>query len=130
MNVWNGVARLASDPVMKASKDGAEVCTFRVACDSGWGDKKSTAWLHIVTFGKTAINCDRFLKKGRQVAIEGRISTGSYTKQDGTKVYTTDIIANNVEFLSGGSAPKQTTEEVVQQEFNALPEDLDDSLPF
>ena len=117
---------------MKATTTGTEMCTMRIAVDSGYGEKKETAFLHIICFGKTAVNCDRFLAKGRQVAVSGRITTGSYTKGDGTKVYTTDIVADNVEFLPNGdapNAPKQTTEEVAKQEGfeSLLNEDL---LPF
>ena len=55
-------------------------------------------------FGKQAENCDRYLSKGRQVAINGRIQTGSYKNREGQTVYTTDVIANNVEFLGGGNS--------------------------
>lgn len=132
MNVVCVTGRLGADPAMKATSNGTEMCTLRLAVDSGYGDKKETAWLHVIVFGKSAVNCERFLKKGSQVGVTGRISTGSYTRQDGTKATTFDIIANQVDFLrgNGGSTQKQTTEEVVQQEFNALPEDLDDEIPF
>ena len=131
MNIVCITGRLGADPSMKATQGGTEMCTLRVAVDSGYGDKKETAWLHVIVFGKSAVNCERFLRKGSQVGVTGRISTGSYTWQDGTKATTFDIIANQVDFLrgNGGSTPKQTTEEVVQQEFNALPEDMDD-VPF
>lgn len=133
MNRVDLIGRLVADPSMKAITTGTEMCTMRIAVDSGYGEKKETAFLHIICFGKTAVNCDRFLAKGRQVAVSGRITTGSYTKGDGTKVYTTDIVADSVEFLGNGDAPsdatKQTTEEVAQQEgFESLLNE--DSLPF
>ena len=107
---------LASDPSIKATQGGKEMCTFRLAVNNSWGDNKQASFLHIITFGKTATNCDRYLAKGRKVIVRGRIQTGSYEKSDGSKVYTTDIIADEVEFLPNGDAPKQTTEEVAQQE--------------
>lgn len=120
MNRVDLIGRLVADPSMKATTTGTEMCTLRLAVDSGFGEKKETAFLHIICFGKTAINCERFLAKGRQAAVSGRIQTGSYTKSDGTKVYTTDIVADSVEFLGNSDAPsgapKQTTEEVAQQE--------------
>lgn len=120
LNIFIGTGNLASDPSLKATQNGKEMCTFRLAVNSSYGENKKTSFLHIITFGKTATNCNRFLAKGRKVAIRGRIETGSYEKSDGTKVYTTDIIADEVEFLPNGDAPsdapKQTTEEVAQQE--------------
>lgn len=105
MNSWIGIGNLASDVNVKMTQSGTAMGTFRLAVNSGWGDKKETAWLHIITFGKTAENCERFLSKGRKVCIRGRITTGSYEK-NGQKIYTTDIIAEDVEFLSANE-PQQ-----------------------
>ena len=119
MNLVVMCGNLASDPSIKATQNGKEMCTFRLAVNSSYGENKKASFFHIVTFGKTATNCDRFLSKGRKVLVRGRIETGSYEKSDGSKVYTTDIIADEVEFLPNGdapNAPKQTTEEVAQQE--------------
>ena len=107
------VGRMVADPSVKVSQNGNKVCTMRVAVDDGWGDKKHTDFLHIVAFGKTAENCEKYLAKGRQVAVEGKIHTDSYEAKDGRKVYTTDIYANTVEFVGGKddsgqrSAPKR-----------------------
>ena len=64
--------------------------------DGEWEDH--TEWHNIVTFGKTAENCAKFLQKGRQVYIEGRIQTRKYDK-DGVTHYRTEVVANNVSFL-------------------------------
>ena len=120
MNLVIMSGNLASDPSIKATQGGKEMCTFRLAVNTSYGENRKASFFHIVTFGKNATNCDRFLAKGRKVLVRGRIETGSYEKSDGTKVYTTDIIADEVEFLPNGDAPsdapKQTTEEVAQQE--------------
>lgn len=126
------IGNLASDPSTKVSESGTTVCTFRIGVNSGWGENKQTSWLHIVCFGKTAENCDRYLAKGRKVAVEGRIVTGSYENKEGRKVYTTDIYADNVEFLGGKEdAPKkeETVEDVAEEMsgFAALDED---EIPF
>ena len=105
---------LASDTSLKATQNGKEMCTFRLAVNDGWGENRKTSFLHILTFGKTATNCDRFLSKGRKVLIRGRIQTGSYEKSDGSKVYTTDIIADEVEFLSGSDQTPDAPKEEVQ----------------
>ena len=134
MNLVVMSGNLASDPSIKATQGGKEMCTFRLAVNTSWGENKKASFFHIVTFGKTATNCDRFLSKGRKVLVRGRIETGSYEKSDGSKVYTTDIIADEVEFLPNGDAPnapkrEQTTEEVAKQEgFESLLDD--DLLPF
>lgn len=86
---------------------------FTVAVNDGYGEKKRTSYIPVVVFGKQAENCERYLFKGSKVAVRGHIQTGSYEK-DGHKVYTTDVIADQVEFLK--------TEEVVQEvQRNELP---------
>ena len=71
---------------------------FTVAVNDGYGEKKRTSYIPVVVFGKQAENCERYLFKGSKVAVRGHIQTGSYEK-DGHKVYTTDVIADQVEFL-------------------------------
>lgn len=77
------------------------VARFSIAIDRPVksGEDKKTDFPSIVVFGKQAENCERYLGKGRMVGIEGRIQTGSYTNKDGQKVYTTDVVANRVEFI-------------------------------
>ena len=72
---------------------------FSLAINSGYGEKQRTDYPSIVVFGKTAENCEKFLSKGSKCAIRGRIQTGSYEGKHGT-VYTTDVIADEVEFLN------------------------------
>ena len=100
MNNWTGIGHLTADPETRESQSGTAICRFRIAVN----DRDEANFISIVTFGKQAESCGRYLRKGSKVAVNGRIKTGSYTKQDGTKVYTTDINANTVEFLT----PKQT----------------------
>lgn len=123
------VARMVTEPSVKVSQSGNKVCSFRVACDDGFGDRKHTDFLNVVCFGKTAENCEKYLAKGRQVAVEGKIHTDSYENKEGRKVYTTEIYANNVEFIGGKgdgqtSAPVQTE---IPQGFEAV---ADEGLPF
>ena len=96
------IGRLTKDPAVRYTSDTqTAVCTFSVAIDHGYGDKKRTDFPSVVVFGKQAENCERFLKKGRLVGVQGRLQTGSYDK-DGVTVYTTDVIADRVEFLEWG----------------------------
>ena len=66
------------------------------------GQEKQTDFIRVTVFGRSAENCDRYLAKGRQAAVQGRIQSGSYTNKEGQTVYTTDVVANSVEFLGGG----------------------------
>ena len=98
------MGRLTRDPEVRyTSSTQMAVARFTIAVDRQFKrDGEPTAdFIPIVAFGKTAELCERFISKGRQVAVEGRIQTGSYTNKDGNKVYTTDVVANRVEFLGG-----------------------------
>jgi single-strand DNA-binding protein len=70
----------------------------------GQGKEKQTDFPRIVVFGKQAENCEKYLEKGRKVAVQGRIQTGSYKNKDGATVYTTDVVADRVEFLEWGDS--------------------------
>ena len=104
MNIVTITGNLGKDPEYRESN--TNVCKFTVAVTDGYGEKQTTSWIPVVCFGKTADNCSKFLRKGSKVAVVGRIQTGSYEK-DGRKVYTTDVIADKVEFLSAKSDEPQ-----------------------
>lgn len=130
------IGRLTKDPEVRYTGDQMAVASFTVAIDRPQrGDKeKQTDFPRVTVFGKQAENCERFLKKGRLVAVEGRIQTGSYTNKEGQKVYTTDVVANRVEFLEWGDKPEfksgsgQTrAEEGIPAGFQVID---DDDIPF
>lgn len=109
MNIVNIIGNLTKDPEIRytTGENPTAICRFGLANNEGYGENKRTNFLNIVVFGKQAENCEKFLKKGSKVAITGRIQTGSYERVD-RKVYTTDIVANSVEFLSGsGEKPAE-----------------------
>ncbi len=103
MNLWNGIGNLTRDPEVtyKPGNEPLAICRMSIAVNDGYGDKQKTSFIPVVCFGKQAENCERYLSKGSKVAVSGRIQTGNYEK-DGRKVYTTDIIADSIEFLGGG----------------------------
>lgn len=107
MNKVQLIGNLTRDPETRYStgENQTAICRFSIAINTGYGDKQKTDYPQIVVFGKQAENCDRYLKKGNKVAISGRIQTGSYEK-DGQKIYTTEVVAEQVEFLT----PKQEEE--------------------
>ena len=106
MNSVSLIGRLTRDPdVRYTAESQMAVARFSIAIDRPArrdGGEQQTDFPNIVVFGRQAENCERFLKKGRLVGIQGRLQTGSYTNKDGVKVYTTDVVANRVEFLEWG----------------------------
>lgn len=109
MNSVHIIGRLTKDPQISYIPDTqTAVARFSVAISRGKdkdGNDKGADFPNVVVFGKQAENCERYLSKGKLVGIEGRLQTGSYEK-DGRKVYTTDVIANRVEFLEWDNKQK------------------------
>ena len=101
------VGNLGRDPEVKTSQGGGSVCRLSVATterqkdrDGNWEDH--TEWHTVVCFGNTADNVGRFLKKGRQVYVEGKLRTNKWKDKDGNDRYTTEVVAFDVKFLGGG----------------------------
>ena len=109
MNSVHIIGRLTKDPQISYISDTqTAVARFSVAISRGKdkdGNDKGADFPNVVVFGKQAENCERYLSKGKLVGIEGRLQTGSYEK-DGRKVYTTDVIANRVEFVEWDNKEK------------------------
>jgi len=114
------IGRATKEPELKFTKDGKAVATFTLAVNRGFS--KEADFLKIVVWDKQAENVAQYVKKGSQVAVEGSIKTGSYDK-DGQKVFTTDIQASRVEFLS-----KVEVNDDVEDVF--FPKMEDDDVPF
>lgn len=120
------IGRLTKDPEITYTQSGTAVCKFTLAVDRQ--GKDGADFIRIVTWNKTAENCSKYLAKGRQAAVQGRIQTGSYKNKDGHTVYTTDVIANNVQFL-GNKSDERT--EVPDEVLEDSPyERLDEDIPF
>lgn len=92
------IGRLTADPEVRyTSATNTAIATFTVAVNRPTKERQAD-FIRVKVFGKQAENCERYLHKGQRAAVEGRIQTGSYEK-DGRKVYTTDVVANRVEFI-------------------------------
>jgi single-strand DNA-binding protein len=145
MNIVNLVGRLTRDIELRytQSKEPTAVARFTVAIDRV-GKEDATDFISCTVWGKQAENCSAYLHKGSMVGVTGRIQTGSYEK-DGKRYYTTDIVANRVEFLSsknddGAQAktsndkPSETKPKEVQQEIKPEQPDsfqaIDEDVPF
>ena len=99
------IGRLTRDPELRySSGNQMAIAKFSIAVDrpARAGREKETDFPRITVFGKQAENCEKFLTKGRLVAVQGRLQTGSYQDKDGKTVYTTDVVADRVEFLEWG----------------------------
>ena len=102
MNSVALIGRLTRDPEVRyTAGTQMAICRFSITIDrpTRSGDEKKTDFPNITVFGKQAENCEKYLAKGRMVGIQGRIQTGSYKNKDGQTVYTTDVVADRVEFL-------------------------------
>lgn len=100
------VGRLTKDVDIRMTQSGNKIGSFTLAVQrnkAGNGGQVEADFIRCLAFNKTAENMERYTHKGSQVAIEGRIQTGSYTDRDGKKVYTTDVACDSVQFLE----PKQ-----------------------
>lgn len=122
------VGNLGNDPELRNTSGGNPVCNFNVATNEVWTGKdgqknERTEWHKIVVWGKQAENCEQYLKKGRQVYVEGKNQTRSWEDNDGVKRYVTEVIARQVVFLSGGSEDGGRRDE-------APPPQDDSDIPF
>lgn len=112
------IGRLGADPETRDTSGGKTVCQLSVATSDNWTDSEGqkqerTEWHRVIAWGKLAEVCGKHLEKGRQIYLEGKIQTRSWETDDGQKKYTTEIIANTVQFLgskganaSSGQAPE------------------------
>lgn len=134
------IGRLANDPELSYTPNNqTAVCRFTLAVNR-MRKEDGADFIRITVWGKQAENCDRYLLKGRQVAVHGRIQTGSYTNRDGAKVYTTEVVANSVEFLGSAQVQSeespttaQTAAPVQQSIYDDLPDSFqaaEDDIPF
>ena len=100
------IGRLARDPELSYTPNTqTAVCRFTIAVDRPrrQGEDQGADFIRITVWGRQGETCDRYLSKGRQVAVMGRIQTGSYKNREGVTVYTTDVVADRVEFLGSGN---------------------------
>jgi len=115
------VGRLGQDPELRYAKSGQPVCNLSIATSEMWNDKdgnrqERTEWHRIVVWGHQAEACGKYLAKGREVYVEGRIQSGKYTDRDGNERKTFEIVAQQVNFLGsrndggGGSRAQHSTE--------------------
>lgn len=127
MNSVSLVGRLTRDPDVRYSNETAIArFSLAVARPKMNGKEATSDFPSIVCFGKTAELVEKYMSKGRLVGITGRIQTGNYTDKEGKKVYTTDVVADRVEFLDKKEEPKEEKTDSVFNDF----EQISDQIPF
>ena len=94
------IGRLTKRPEVRYTGNEMAIARFSLAVDRYSKEDKKADFINIVVFGKQAENCERYLDKGSMVALQGHIQTGSYKTQSGETRYTTDVVADRVQFLS------------------------------
>jgi single-strand DNA-binding protein len=129
------IGNLGKDPELRYLPSGQAVTKFSLATGSRWKDKEGqwqdrTDWHNIVAFGKTAEICNEYLKKGRQVYIEGRVQTRSYDDRDGNKKWITEIIAQSMQMLGRKGEDEEEIPEAVEEPQAGETKSEDDDLPF
>jgi single-strand DNA-binding protein len=140
------IGRVGRDPETRYTQGGKAVCNFSVATSESWKDsngekKESTEWHRIVAFGKLAEICGKYVVKGMLVYVDGRLQTQKYDK-DGVTHYKTEIIAQNMQMLSGkGDGEKQDRQPAHDPQYTGpshagggfdgdAPDDDPDGIPF
>lgn len=121
------IGRLATDVNFGYTPNQTAKAVFTLAVNRV---KEGADFIRITVWQKQAESCSRYLAKGRQVAVHGRIQTGSYKDREGKTVYTTDVIADNVEFLGGGEKPAERPQERPQENYQQTFSTVDDYVPF
>jgi len=125
------IGNLTRDPELRYTQAGKAMAKFSIALNRYWKDhegnkQEETTFVNIVAWGPQAENCTNYLKKGRPVAVEGRLSIRSYTTEEGEKRKTTEVVANNVQFL--GSAQESYGEKNYGDKTSETP--TEDEVPF
>ena len=136
------VGNLGKDPEIRSTGSGKKVALFSLAVDQGYGDNKKTEWVNCLAWEKLAELTERFLKRGKTVALSGYLQTSSWEdKQSGQKRYKTEVVARDITFMDSGSrsdggtrqAPAPRQQAAPQARATAPAEDAfisDDDLPF
>lgn len=133
MNKWHGIGRLTKDPDCRYSQTGTCVARYVLAIDRRF-KREETDYIPCVALGKAGEFAEKYLFKGMKIAVTGRIETGSYVNKNGTKIYTTDIIVEEQDFVESkkNAEPKAEPKEDLQKSegFMDIPENVEEQLPF
>jgi single-strand DNA-binding protein len=110
------IGRLGQEPEIRSTPGGQQVCTLSIATSEYWtkdgNREEKTEWHRVILWGRQAEIAHKYLKKGRLTYIEGKLQTRSWQDQNGQKRYSTEIVANNMQFLESASSntPREASE--------------------
>lgn len=135
------VGNLGKDPEVRHTPSGQAVANFSIATSESWNDKdgqkqERTEWHRIVVWGKLAELCGKYLSKGRQCYLEGKLQTRAWDDKDGNKRYTTEVVANTVQFLGGSTGASAGRDNMQDEDPFGPPPSFDqgpgasDDIPF
>lgn len=143
------VGGIGQDPTIRSTPSGKKIASFSVAVDQGYGENKKTEWVNVIAWEKLADMTEKYLKKGKQIALSGNLQTSSWEdKKTGEKKYKTEVVARDITFMDspGGKttdtphatrqeravpAPRQQAASTPRAATNDNPfDDDDDSIPF
>lgn len=140
INSVNLTGRFTRDPNVRYTDGGTSIARFTLAVDRRFKrDGEQTAdFINCVAFGKTAEFIEKYFRQGMKLELTGRIQTGSYTNKDGAKVYTTDVIAEQVGFGESRRVSKENASEQSDRGYGPedgdgfmdVPDDVAEELPF
>lgn len=122
------IGRLTRDPELRYTSSNRAVCQFTIAIDRPFTNQatgnREADFINVVAWDKTGENIGKYMAKGRLIAVEGRIQTRSYDNNEGKKVYVTEVIASNVQFLESKNATAGTNN------FASMPEPPVEKTPY
>lgn len=131
------IGNLTRDPELATTNSGVSVCRFSIAVQRRFQNndgEREADFFNIVVWRAQGENCHKFLKKGSKCAVVGRLQNSNYEASDGSKRYTTEVVADEVEFLSSkpadGSVPSEPRQAAARSQTTELEPIDDDSLPF
>lgn len=127
MNKTFIIGRLTSEPELRENVSGTKQTKFSVAVNRL---KEGVDYISCIAWNKTAELITKYLHKGSQIAIEGRIQTGSYDDKDGKKIYTTDVVVENLTFIGNNEPKKEEPKKETDDPFSTDYEFKDSDLPF
>ena len=137
MNSVQLVGRFTRDPEVRYTDGGSTIARFSLAVDRRFKSENGPTadFPNCVAFGKTAEFIEKYFHKGMKIGLQGRIQTGSYTNNEGQKVYTTDVIAGSCEFVESKSTQQSSQDaggfnQADNDGFMNVPEGIDEELPF
>lgn len=135
------IGRFVRDPEVRYTSNDKCCATFNIAVDRKYKQEgqPEADFPRVIAWGKTAEFIEKYFRKGMKICIEGRIQTGSYKNKEGNTVYTTDIVADSVEFVESksvasngnNSKPAENKPKIDEDGWMNIPDNVDDEgLPF